>query len=253
MYYINIKKMKINLFAVAAVFIASLGCMVYKTRQQPKYSKVELSYVMPYMVNPTFVDTMPVMRRVLYAGDYQLYEISSRQVGFDSVLLYDSLLFTYYVHKKNEQYGYTFTSLADTATGKRIDVDSVITSAGLKPFPLKPGYNMGSFTRSIKKEPGKAVYVYYVGGDSSRIDSAYYYLDTAYRNIKYSLTPSFDSFFNSKMYKLELLAIPYAGENAAYINRFRKLTFEMKPLPVNNQKELDAFFERYKKIEAAAK
>jgi hypothetical protein len=245
--------MKIKLFVIAAIIIVSLGCVMFKANNGPKYSKVELTFLMPYMVTPTLIDTMPEIRRVLYAGDYLLYEISSRQIGFDSVLMYDTLLYTYYVHKKNEQYGYTFSSLADTAKGKKINVDSVITSAGLKPYPLSPGYNIGSYTRSIKKDDGDMVYVYYAGGDSSRIDSVYYYLNKKYTGLKYVFSAHFDSFFNSKLYKMELLSIPYTGENAAYVNRFRMLRFEMTPIPITNEKELDAFFERYKKMEAALK
>jgi hypothetical protein len=209
--------------------------------------------MMPHIASPTIVDTMAYVDRVVYAGDYRLYEISSRQIGVDSVLLYDSLLFTYYVHRKDEQFGYIFNSLADTASAKKINVDSVIINAGMKPLVIPPQFKIDGYARSIKKGDSEMVYAYYVGGDSSKIDTAYFYYNTAYIGVKHSLSPTLDSSFKSKLYKIEYLAQEYSGENAAYINQFRKVIFKMKPVPVTNEKELDAFFERYKKIEAALK
>ncbi len=245
--------MKIQLAIFYLTIIGYVSCITSKSVKAPAYSKVQLTFIMPYAISPALVDTTPVVVGVIYAGDYIMYEFQRREIGsVNDRLLYDTAKLEYFVFSKNRNYGYLYQSLNDVKALK-LESDSILKKRGLKAFNLKQNFNSNSYVRYLQSGKNEVMYVYDTKEQDGNIDSAYLYFNKDYKSIKYSISPKLDSLFDSKFYKMEFLAKKYTGEASDYINRFRIISLKMEPVPVTNGKELDMFFEQFQKMETASK
>jgi hypothetical protein len=248
--YIN---MKIQLVILYIVIIGCISCITSKSKKASAYSKVQLTFIMPYAISPVLVDTTPVIVGIVYVGDYVMYELQRRKINsLNEKPLHDTIKIEYFVFNKKQHFGYLYQSLNDDNAVK-LSADSILNKRGLRAFSLKPGFNSNSYVRYLQRSKNEVMYVYDTKEPDGNIDSAYLYFNKEYKSIQYSISAKLDSSFDSKFFRMEFLAKKSTGENADYINQFRMISLTMKPVPVTNEKELDAFFERYKKMEAALK
>lgn len=83
--------------------------------------------------------------------------------------------------------------------------------------------------------------------DDVDYDSAYYYYDDRLKDIEYSLSPTFDSLYKSKLYKVETVI---KKANRLYDNTGKDYSIASLSLgtaPVESMQALDTFFARFKK------
>jgi hypothetical protein len=244
----NLKKysniyLKIITFFCVIILIA--GCFAAGSQKSIKFHKVNVLYKLPFV----FGDSAEIIidsTCILYAGDYMLYELPYRKrEEVDNVLVLDTMLYNYFVHKKGAEYGFLLQTLNDSS-GKKLSADSMLKNRVKKNFDIPYLFKVENKAKSYSRENDSLLYKVLVL-DDLYFDSAYLYFNKKLQLQPYSLSEAVDSLYDSKLYKIEILLKKYTSANAAYLNNFRHLSLEFSVLPVTNEAKLAQFFERIKK------
>jgi hypothetical protein len=234
-----------RIIALLCVTILIGGCFAAGSQKHIKFHKVNVLYKLPVVFNDS-AEMIIDSTCILYAGDYMLYELPYRKTEeIDNVLILDTMLNNFFVHKKGAEYGLLLQTINDS-TGKRLPVDSMLKNRVKKNFDILYLFAIEDKEKSYKNR-SDSILLNVMALNDQYFDSAYLYFNTKLQSQPYSLSEKVDSIYNSKLYKVDILMKKNTSVNAKYLNNFRHLSLEFSVLPVTNEAELDRFFDRIKK------
>jgi hypothetical protein len=237
-----------------AFICCGLSACYMANQSKPRYTKLSIVHKLPMVfVQPDSSLKGEIINDsvcITYAGDFIIYDlIYHYQEEVDDSLVFDGIKSHYFIFKKGQSHGHFFKTLTDDAQ-KRLSVDSLKQIEIDVNFELPQQY--GNVPRSIvynKMHEVATVKLYPPPG--KQVDSLYLGFSKQYANLGHSLCPQTDAQYGSTLYKISMFLEKDTTIDAAYMNKFKLVTTEMVPLKVDNEKELDAFVERYKKLLAA--
>jgi hypothetical protein len=247
-------------FSLATLLLCSAlaGCYAYSPTK-PHYTKLAIVDKLPFVYEydngelKGWIDTDSIC--VTYAGDYVIYDLPYhyQKEVYDSIV-FDGIKVNYFIYKKGQTHGSLYKTLQDTK-GKRLPVDSI--------YKTEIDHESSELFRRFGHVPRKLVYndkqeltlVKLYPKNEKMLDSVYLNFSKQYARLGHSLCRKTDAQYGSTLYKISMFmemekdTVP----DAAYLNKFKLVTYEMIPLEVTNEKELTDFIERYKKQMAGKK
>lgn len=233
---------------IGAILITG-GCVFFAPKKQslPKYRKICFHLVMPSFMpyGNGNVDIRPVTVNIIDGGNCMLYELTHWETFHENgVLQKDTTYYDLFAFQKGKPYGYMLKSLLDTF-GKRLSVDSIIQARAFHIRDAAKEIKNVTLGEVVQINESQFIRRYKV--DDIDYDSAYYYYDRRLNNIPYSLSPTFDSLYKSKLYKVETVI---KKANRLHDNTGKDYNISSLSLgiaPVENVQALDTFFARFKK------
>jgi hypothetical protein len=247
---------RIKLIVIVCMSSWLVSCHITGVKTKGNLKRIQYSLTMPSIINGYYaVDTAPKVYRIIDAGDCVLYELphfeSFEENEIDSngqikaVAYKDTFYFDLFVFRKTDSYGYMVKNLADSFCNRK-KIDSVIGVRTFKDLDVANMLQMGANFDQVVKQSKNVFIRKYVAKDTA-YDSLYYYFDNRLKTIAYSISPRLDSSFHSKVYKLEGLLKKDTSARGTYLNRYKKIVFQLSEIEVPNQKEFTNFFARFKK------
>ncbi len=155
----------------------------------------------------------------------------------------------YFIYRDKNHYGFYFTSLNDSAHGKKMSVDSIYCLH----YPKMSSCNIQEMGYELSEQitsKDSALLQKYVAANrlgEGYPDSVYYYFSKSLGDIPYSLSPKRDSIQKMKLVKVELLYKELLLTKLKKIIPKREASVEVRSLPIKNPKEIIALFEKFKK------
>lgn len=242
-----IKQHRISTKTIAFLWAAVLLCSCFAAggKRKTDYHKVNVLYKLPVVVDDS-AEMIIDSTCIVYAGDWMLYELPYRKTEeVDNVLVLDTMLHNYFVHKKGAVHGLLLQALSDSS-GTTLPVDSMLEKRVKKAFDIPWLFAKKNEAKSYIRQNGSEL-VQVLALDDEYFDSASLYFNKELMQQPYSLSGLADSLYQSRLYKADILLKQYKSANSAYLNNFRHLSLEFSVLPVTNAAALDRFFERIKK------
>lgn len=192
-----------------------------------------------------FIVIKPVTENVISGQGCVIHEVEHYETfEEDGVLVKDTTYYDMYVYQKGKPYGYMVKSFSDSFQ-KKIPLDSIIGVRTFKISDVAHGIKNTLLAEVVQIDANRMVRKYAV--EDAGYDSAYYYYDKRLVGIGYSYSPTFDSTYQSKLYKVEFIIKKNLRERDATGKDFKMNTVELELLRVDNEQVLDTFFARFKK------
>jgi hypothetical protein len=239
-----------NMKILFIIIIAATGCVLLasKNPQKSKYQKVRFSMTIP-SVRPYsngYIVVKPVTENVISGQGCVIHEVEHYETfEEDGVLMKDTTYYDMYVYQNGKPYGYMVKSFSDSFQ-KRIPLDSIIGVRTFKITDVAHGIKNTLLAEVAQIDAYRTVRKYAV--EDAAYDSAYYYYDKRLVDIGYSYSPTFDSAYQSKLYRVDFILKKQFRERDATGKDFKMNTVELELLTVENEQVLDAFFARLKKV-----
>lgn len=244
--------MKPRLFILLLlVSLLCLGGLLGSNKPRYSYHKTLFTYILPIRdkIDAMSIDTGQF--RIIHAGEYRIYEFPARIIKGEETndvvkTLSDRIVFKPFVFKVGSLWGYMLENYADTFNVK-LKVDSVLSSSAFFTLSMDSVLSYANYCGQFKIANRDLVKAYSMRHDF--YDSAYFYFNKSKLPIKHALSERLDKENNAKLYKLEILSRKDTGQYAEYLNqrKFRKISFELSNIVVDNEKQLDSFLTRFKK------
>jgi hypothetical protein len=232
------------------ISLLCVGFLLGGSKPKQRYHKNLFTYILPIRekVDAMSIDTLQF--RVIYAGEYRIYELPTRVIkgeviGDEGKILLDTNIFKPFVYKLGSPWGYMLEDYADTFNVK-LKVDSVLAESTMSTLSMDSVLSYANYCGQSKMANQDLVKVYSMR--HSFYDSAYFYFNKGKLPIKHALSERLDKENKAKLYKLELISRKDTSQYAAYLNqrKFRKISFELSNELVDNEKQLDSFLVRFK-------
>lgn len=234
--------------AVLPMISLLLGCTFFSSNppNKPKYQKIcfrmNIPSTMPYS-NGIVIDR-PIRQNIIEGKGFILYEIDHYETFEDNgVLVKDTAYYDMFAYKEHDSIGYFVKSLADTSF-KRVRVDSVVSVRTFNIIDAAKVINNLALSEPIFKDRFTMVRQFSV--KSEDYDSVYYYYDKRLVHIRYSLSPTFDSIYQSKLCKMEMIVKKEKRPKDITGKDYNMHTLSLYSEPVENEAALDSFFTRLK-------
>jgi hypothetical protein len=240
-----------NIKILAVVAFTAVGCMFFAPRQQrPKYRKIWFTVLVPGPLpyNNGLVDDRHLYDKIIDGGDCMLREID--RVKFyleENVFIRDTVYCDLFAYQKNKPYGYMLSALSDTF-GRPLRVDSMLKARTTILGDVSAELINTALASAEQLDENRMVKRYAV--QHKGYDSAYYYYDKRLMDIPYSFSPIYDSMYQSKLYKIELLVKKAQRARDITGKDFKWNILEMGTAPVESEQALDSFFTRLRKYAA---
>jgi hypothetical protein len=158
----------------------------------------------------------------------------------------------FFIYEKNRNTGYNYNEYTPSDNRKK-PVDSVLKQKAFsqlslfyKLFEKNELILVSSFRDSLDNYLEEK-YVPREKKDFSDIDTAFFYFTDQLEGIDFSLMKSLDSVKQLKLCRLRFLTNPTYYPELKVTIASRDLYFDVKEIPVANDKEILDYFERYKK------
>jgi hypothetical protein len=242
-----LKKHKLYL---CSFFIAIWGisCSVHNRANSNDFSRLKIGFKMPLK----FIQEKPIGDTdfffVSYFKNYTLYEISTRtELQINNKVVYtDSLVYHYFIQKRNSNYGFVLKNLEDSFSNK-VDADSFLLHQAMKggrghsiELPLSEFIKF----KKVREENGSEIYLQILEPNEN-YDSLEMVCKKSLKNIPFSWSSLIDSATNSKLCNFNLyLKVP---RDKLPFKEFFVNRFELETAPVDNEKELRELFQRFEK------
>lgn len=216
--------------------------------------KVVIDFNLPIIDNTGNLLNFKDSLCVFYERDLSLYKFVLIEDNFiNNVFTKQVIKYQYFGFKKNEGDGIFYDSL-NVKQFRNFSVDSVLTTRAFKKVKFYDGNNKILVER-LKQDDGQIIekYVCKEKRDFTYPDTTFIYYSDKLKDIEYSLSRELDSFKSMKVQKMVMLynAQQYAGMPIKFPER--KLSFEMKEVPITNLEEIKSLFERLKEDYKALK
>lgn len=210
--------------------------------------RIKFSFIMPIRVTERkgIVDTMSFF--VSYYDHYRLYELPYHKLDRDETLTTDSIKYNYFICNSNNAFGYVFDNVIDSFL-RKVNKDSI-----LKPRAVGGGDNVinlsniniigtkkiGIGNKFILKNTVSDIYY----------DSLYLHFDSNLKDIKFCLSKSMDSMYNSKLYKFEMfLKYDSIAKANPQLTDFFVNRLEIKKEKSEDEQALINLFKRFKEFD----
>jgi len=143
----------------------------------------------------------------------------------------------YFIYNKNCDFGYYFSKIKDTGSGKKWIVDSfLIKYARDKQVFDTPTDSIWPLQKTIKNQQK----------DSLIFDSIYYYYTKNLNKLDYTLSKGLDSSKGMKLYKVRLIYASKFSSTYKTTLPVREFRFELREVSVENTEEVLQFIEHFK-------
>jgi len=235
------------LFMVSLLFILGF-------RKNDTTRKVVIDFNLPIIDNTGNLLNVTDSLCIFYEEDLSLHKFSLVEDNFiNNVFTKQVIKYQYFGFRKNEENGIFYDSL-NVKQFRNFSVDSVLTTRAFKKVKFYDGNNKILVER-LKQDDGQIIekYVCKEKRDFTYPDTTFIYYSDKLKDIEYSLSRELDSLKSMKVQKMVMLynAQQYAGMLVKFPER--RLSFEMKEVPITNLEEIKSLFERLKEDYKALK
>lgn len=216
--------------------------------------KVVIDFNLPIIDNTgnllNFTDSLCIF----YERDLSLYKFVLIEDNFiNNVFTKQVIKYQYFGFKKNEDDGIFYDSL-NVKQFRHFSVDSILKTRAFKNMNLYDSKN-DVLVKKQQQSNGQIIekYICKERKGFSYPDTTFIYYSDKLKDIEYSLSKELDSLKGVKVQKIIALynAQQYAGMPVKFPER--RLSFEMKEVPITNLEEMKSLFERLKEDYKALK
>jgi hypothetical protein len=231
------------------VIISSLffiySCGINKKQSKKDIIKIMVTTTIPEKISGDHVEINTLDFYISYCDQYILYELPYHKTyAINNRMVYDSIKYDFFIYNANDNFGYCLKSINDSfkikinsdsilkerAYGGNLDIDNIF-----KEIKIKSLSKLDSTDTTVTFR-----YVF----NHKPYDSAYFFYNGNLKDVRFSLSKSLDSFYNSKLYKVQLFikndnASAFPNQSNFYVN-----SFEIKKLRIKKNTEIRGLFER---------
>lgn len=153
------------------------------------------------------------------------------------------LIFSYFLHKKNEISGFKYDSINATSYSQKLSVDSVLIKHAFKDQRLDCLDNKKKIATVKEGDYIKETYVPVVKNITSA-DTTYLYFSKNLKDLKYSFSSILDQARDSKLFRIEHVRNPEKSKQGEILIPGTKYLFELKRMNIDNRKLLKGLIKR---------
>ena len=244
-YMINNKKNYVA-FASPIILLLTSLLLAFKFERTDTIRKIIIDFNLPIIDNNGNLFNMPDSLCIFHENDLILYRFPLiKRYEVNNVLIREVVKYQYFGFGKNDVNGMFYDSL-DVKQFHRFSVDSILTKRAFKKMNLYD--NSKVLVKKQQQSANQIVekYICTVKKDFTYSDTTFVYYTDKLKEVPYSLSRELDSLSGMKVQKIILLynAQQYAGKPVKFPER--RLSFEMKEVPITNLEEIKSLFERLK-------
>lgn len=237
-------------YALIIIFTLVYSCVTSNKKSEKEIVRCNVVTKIPEKIIENHGEMLVIDFFVSYYNQYVLYELPYHKTyEIDNKLIYDSLKYEFFIYNSNNEYGYCLKNQNDSFV-LRVNKDSVLKArayggnveieAIFKEVKIKSLNNLNNDGQTC---------IYKYEFDNDFYDSAYFHYDTALKEIRFSLSKSFDSANNSKLYKVQLFLKQDRSAAALNLKDFYINSFEIRKAKSKNEIVLKRLFDRFIKEE----
>jgi len=162
----------------------------------------------------------------------------------DNKLIYDSLKYEFFVYKYNNKNGYLLKNANDSFR-MQINKDSILKARAYgSNWDISETFKEVKIKGLNKLQNDSKQFIYKYIFENDIYDSAYFYYNNDLKNIRFTLSKSLDSTYNSKLYKTEFFLKHKSLSYGVELKDFYINSLEIKKIPFSNENDIINIFER---------
>lgn len=243
---LHTNKIVLSILLVCTISISLIAMM--KTDNKDSFRKIKINYTLPIMKPDGELVNVKSSFSIFYQKENVLLalpHINTFENGTE-VLRIDTT-YSYLIFKEGDKYGLWYFTI-NSKDCKKVLVDSILVRRTFKNFKLYNTSNDSLISSvNILGKQKLEKYIPKQKSDYSYGDTTYVYYSNELKNIDYSFCKELESGKNLKVCKMEVFYKSqfYTGFPLKFPER--KISFEMRELPVIKSDSVELIFERFKK------